>query len=122
MGCGARSRRSTATSWQPAWRPAALRRTVCAAYLWKFRKFERPVVEVLVAKGHAPRLAGVTVRRTARLDPAEMTHIGAIPITSRPRTLLDLVSIAPDLVEGALDGALHRCRISLKSLEGLLER
>lgn len=34
----------------------------CAAYLWKFRKFERPVVEVLVAKGHAPTLDGVTVR------------------------------------------------------------
>lgn len=94
----------------------------CAAYLWKFRKFERPVVEVLVAKGHTPTLVGVTVRRTARLDPAEMTHIGAIPITSRPRTLLDLVSVTPDLVEGALDGALHRHRISLKSLEALLER
>ena len=94
----------------------------CAAFLWKFRKFERPVVEVLVAKGHAPTLTGVTVRRTTRLDPAEMTHIGAIPITSRSRTLLDLVSVTPDLVEGALDGALNRHRISLKSLEGLLER
>lgn len=94
----------------------------CAAYLWKFRKFERPVVEVLVAKGHAPTLDGVTVRRTARLDPTEKTHIGAIPITSRSRTLLDLVSVTPDLVEGALDGALHRHRISLKSLEEVLER
>jgi len=94
----------------------------CAAYLWKFRKFERPVIEVLVAKGHAPTLAGVTVRRTARLDSGEMTHVGPIPVTSRPRTLLDLVSVAPDLVEGALDGALHRRRVSLRTLQGVLDR
>ena len=94
----------------------------CAAYMWKFRKFERPVVEVLVAKGHAPSLAGVMVRRTTRLDPDDLTCVGAIPITSRARTLLDLVSVTPDLVEGALDGALHRRRISLRTLERLLDR
>ena len=94
----------------------------CAAYLWKFRKFERPVVEVLVSKGHAPKLAGVTVRRTGRLDPSEVTHVGAIPVTTRPRTLLDLVSATPNLVEGALDGALHRRRMSLRSLQGVLDR
>jgi hypothetical protein len=94
----------------------------CAAYLWKFRKFERPVLEVLVDKGHAPRLAGVTVRRTARIEAEEITRIGAIPVTSRPRTLLDLVSVAPDLVEGALDGVLHRRRMTLKSLQGVLDR
>jgi hypothetical protein len=94
----------------------------CAAFLWKFRKFERPVVEVLVAKGHTPRLAGVTVRRTTRLDPDDRTQVGAIPVTTRARTLLDLVSVAPALVEGALDGALHRRRLSLRTLQRLLER
>jgi len=48
----------------------------CAAYLWKFRKFERPVVEILVAKGHAPKLNGVTVRRTGRMDVSEQTRLG----------------------------------------------
>jgi hypothetical protein len=94
----------------------------CAAYLWRFRKFERPVVEVVVAKGHAPALADVTVRRTTRLDPSEATHVGAIPVTSRGRTLLDLVAVAPDLVEGALDGALHRHRISLRTIQRVLDR
>jgi len=94
----------------------------CAAYLWRFRKFERPVVEVLVAKGHAPTLDGVTVRRTTRLHPGELTQIGAIPVTSRPRTLLDLVSVNPELVEGALDGALHQRRISLRAMERVLDR
>jgi hypothetical protein len=41
----------------------------CAGFLWKFRKFERAAVEIMVTKGHAP-----------------------------------------DLVEGALDGALHPAR------------
>jgi len=94
----------------------------CAAYLWKFRKFERPVVEVLVTSGRAHALPGVTVRRTGRLDPTEGTHIGAIPVTSRARTLLDLVPVAPRLVEGALDGTLHRRQLSLRTMEGVLER
>jgi very-short-patch-repair endonuclease len=94
----------------------------CAAYLWKCRKFERPVVEVLVTKGHAPALPGIAVRRTGRLEGVESTHVGPIPITTTARTLLDLVSVAPALVEGALDGLLHRRRVSLRSLGQTLER
>jgi hypothetical protein len=94
----------------------------CAAHLWGFRKFERPVVEVLVATGHTPKLAGVTVRRTARLDPSEGTRVGALPITARGRTLLDLVAVTPRLVEGALDGTLHRRQLSLRTLQRVLDR
>jgi hypothetical protein len=94
----------------------------CAAYLWKFRKFERPVIEVVVTKGHAPTLSGVVVRRTTRLDPSDSTLVGPIPVTSRARTLLDLVSVVPQLVEGALDGALHQRRVSLPTMERLLDR
>lgn len=94
----------------------------CAAYLWKLRKFERPVLEVLVSKGHAPALPGVVVRRTGRLDPTESTHVGAIPITSRARTLLDLVSVTPTLVEGAFDGTLHRRQLSLRTMQRLLDQ
>lgn len=94
----------------------------CAAFLWKLRKFERPVVEVLVASGHTPRLAGIKVRRTGRLDPSERTQIGSIPTTTVARTLLDLVSTSPDCVEGALDGALHRRKVTLRALEHVLER
>ena len=94
----------------------------CAAYLWRLRKFERPVVEVIVTKGHAPKLPGVVVRRTGRLESSETTHLGAIPITSRARTLLDLVAVTPGLVEGALDGMLHRRQLSLQALERGLER
>jgi very-short-patch-repair endonuclease len=94
----------------------------CAAYLWRFRRFERSAVEVLVEAGHTPKLSGVTVRRTARLHPSEHTRIGVLPIASRARTLLDLVAVTPHLVEGALDGALHRRRLSLRTTERVLER
>jgi hypothetical protein len=94
----------------------------CAAYLWKFRKFERPELEVVVATGHTPRLSGVMVRRTGRLDPGDRTRIGVLPVTQRGRTLLDLVSVAPQLVEGALDGTLYRRQLSVRALEHLLER
>jgi hypothetical protein len=94
----------------------------CAAYLWKFRKFERSAVEVLVASGHTPKLSGLTVRRTGRLDLAERTHIGVIPVTSQARSLLDLAVLTPALVEGALDGALHRRRLSLRTMERTLQR
>ena len=94
----------------------------CAAYLWRFRKFERPVVEILVPSGHTPKLPGVTVRRTGRLDPSERTHLGVVPITGRGRTLLDLVSVTPELVEGALDGTLHRHQLSLRTLLRVLDR
>jgi hypothetical protein len=94
----------------------------CAAYLWKFRKFERPLVEVVVARGHTSKLPGVKVCRTTRLDPVETTHIGTIPVTSRDRTLIDLASVTPGLVEGALDGTLHRRQLSLRTMERELQR
>jgi very-short-patch-repair endonuclease len=94
----------------------------CAAYLWKFRKFERPVIEILVATGKVRGLPGVTVRRTRRLTTDDRTRLGAVPVTTRTRTLFDLVSVAPGLVEGALDGTLHRSQLSLRAVERSLER
>jgi len=94
----------------------------CAAYLWKFRRFERPVVEILVDKGHAPKLTGVSVRRTGRLDALDQTRLGALPVTSRARTLIDLVATSPQLVEGALDGVLHRRPRELRAMQSALER
>lgn len=94
----------------------------CAAYLWKFRKFERPVVEILVEAGHTPKLSGVTVRRTGRLPQDDRTQVGVLPVTTRARTLLDLATLTPTLVEGALDGALHRRHLSLRTMERTLAR
>jgi hypothetical protein len=92
------------------------------ARAWRFRKFERPVVEILVTKGHAPKLTDVTVRRTGRLHATERTFLGVLPVASRARTLLDLATTTPHIVEGALDGVLHRRPRELQVMRQVLER
>ena len=94
----------------------------CAARLWGFRKFEAEPVEVLVRKDHTPARHGVTVRRTGRLDDADITVVRSIPITRRARTLLDLCDVNPRLAEGALNGALHRRQVGVRQLREVLER
>jgi very-short-patch-repair endonuclease len=94
----------------------------CAAHLWGFRKFETESVEVLVRKDHTPFREGVDVRRTGRLDEADIDTCRGIPTTGRARTLLDLCAIAPGLAEGALNGALHRRHVSVRQLQEVLGR
>jgi very-short-patch-repair endonuclease len=95
---------------------------MCAAHLWGFRKFERAAVEVLVRKDHTPSREGVTVRRTGRLDKADITVVRGIPVTTRARTLLDVCDGSPGLAEGALNGVLHRRQVSVRQLLGVLDR
>jgi very-short-patch-repair endonuclease len=94
----------------------------CAAYLWGFRKFESAGVDVLVRKNHTPSRRGVTIRRTGRLDDADVAVVRGIPITDRARTLLDLCDVCPRLAEGALNGALHRRQVSVRQLQAVLGR
>jgi hypothetical protein len=94
----------------------------CAAHLWGFRKFETECVEVLVRKDHTPSREGVAVRRTGRLDEADIGTCRGIPTTGRARTLLDLCDVAPTLAEGALNGVLHRRRLGVRQLQAVLGR
>jgi hypothetical protein len=94
----------------------------CAAYLWGFRRFEDARAEVLVKKNRTPSLSEVKVRRTAHLDPADIDVFHGIPITRRARTLLDLCDASPALVEGAMNGVLHKRQATVKQLLGVLDR
>jgi very-short-patch-repair endonuclease len=94
----------------------------CAAHLWGFRRFEIGGVEVLVRKDHTPAREGVTVRRTGRLEEADVRILRGVPITDRARTLLDLCHAAPARAESALNGVLHRRQASVKQLESVLRR
>ena len=94
----------------------------CAAYLWGFRKFESADVEVLVRRERTPARPDVKIRRTARLEDADLTVLRGIPITDRPRTLLDLCDVSPQLAECALNGTLHRRQVSVRQLERVLDR
>jgi very-short-patch-repair endonuclease len=94
----------------------------CAAYLWGFRKFKTPAVEVLTGKDHTPFRPNLTVRRTGRLDAADVDTLHGIPITGRARTLLDVCDVNPILAEGALNGALHRRKVTVRQLQATLGR
>ena len=94
----------------------------CAAYLWGFRKFESPTVEVLTRRNHTPSSDDVTIRRTRRLDGSDVETLRGIPITCRARTLLDLCDVSPFRVEGALNGALHTRRVGVHKLQEALDR
>ena len=94
----------------------------CAAYLWGFRGFEAPTVEVLVKKGRTPALPEVRVRRTSRLEATDIEILKSIPITGRARTLLDLCDASPVHAEGALNGALHRRQVTVRQLLAVLDR
>src|SRR5581483_7994871 len=94
----------------------------CAAYLWGFRTFETAAVEVVVRKDHTPCRPGLKIRRTTRLDEADIDTRRGIPITGRARTLLDLCDVSPRYAEAAINGALHRRQVSLRQLEKVLHR
>lgn len=94
----------------------------CAAVLWRLRGFEDAEVEVTVPYSRAPHRKGVTVHRSRNLDRRDLTKLGRIPITHPARTLLDLASTSPDLVEGALNHALLKGLTRPHLVEAALER
>jgi very-short-patch-repair endonuclease len=59
-----------------------------AQRLWDLRPWET-VVEVTVRGGNAPRLEGAVVHRTWDLEPADVTSVRNLPVTSVARTLCD---------------------------------
>ena len=93
-----------------------------AASLWRLRGVKPGVAEITVPGEGKPRLRGVSVHRSARLDRADVTRLGAVPVTRPARTLLDLAAVAPELAEGALDDALVRELVTVGSVTRLLGR
>ena len=80
-----------------------------AALLHGFDGCTDAPLEVTVQRGRYPSIDGVVVHRAKRLDPADITCIDGIPVTSAARTLCDLGAvIGQDAVEQALDSALRK--------------
>jgi very-short-patch-repair endonuclease len=94
----------------------------CAGALFGLRRVTASMPEIVVATSHAPELAGVRVRTARTLQPADVSFIGIIPVTVPARILFDLASVAPNLIEGALNDALLRHLTTIHALERLLER
>jgi very-short-patch-repair endonuclease len=77
-----------------------------AAWTYRLVKGAPPAPEVTSVKHR--RLAGATTRRARRLDPRDVTVHRAIPITTVPRTLVDL---AAGLDLDALARACHEAQV-----------
>lgn len=66
---------------------------------------------------------GVTVHRTTLLDARDRTTVDGIPVTTIPRTLLDLGAVVPyGVVEHATQDAIIRKLVEPASLVAVLER
>ncbi|HVN52029.1 MAG TPA: type IV toxin-antitoxin system AbiEi family antitoxin domain-containing protein [Acidimicrobiales bacterium] len=65
-----------------------------AAVRWGLTKVER-VPEISVDRERGVRVPGFTVHRSRDLTSAQIVHVGALPITTPARTLVDLGQVAP---------------------------
>jgi predicted transcriptional regulator of viral defense system len=94
-----------------------------AAWLWELRDVPRWRPEVTVAGRTRRRVSRVTVHRTDRLEPQDVTTSDGIPVTTVARTLLDLggVTDAP-VVRTATQDAVIRGLVAPEDLLCVLER
>jgi Transcriptional regulator, AbiEi antitoxin len=81
-----------------------------AGYLWALIKGSPPRPEVLTATGR--RVSGVIVHRARRTDLSDRGRRRGIPVTSVPRTLVDLASSLP---ESALARACHEAGVKYRT-------
>lgn len=64
-----------------------------AAALWGLLDSARAVVDVSTPRRSRARVEGVQLHRPRRLDPADTTRVGVIPVTTVARTLIDLTDV-----------------------------
>jgi very-short-patch-repair endonuclease len=74
----------------------ALASHATAGRLWGLDGMRAPKVEVWVPAGRSPRLSAVTVHRGTRLDRADRTVLGSVPLTTPVRTLIDMAGRLED--------------------------
>jgi predicted transcriptional regulator of viral defense system len=66
-----------------------------AAMLWDLRKTDRSAIDVTVPGARRRRRPRITVHGTGEIHPHDCAEVDAIPVTSVPRTLLDLAEAVP---------------------------
>ena len=94
-----------------------------AGQLHRLREIPGWRTEVTVTGTRLPVLRGITVHRTDTMDPVDITSVDRIPVTTIPRTLLDLGAVVPfEVVELAAQDAIIQERISAVDLVCVLER
>jgi very-short-patch-repair endonuclease len=94
-----------------------------AAELWRIGVREGRRLDVTVPRTRHGGAAGITVHRARRLEPGEVTTLRGVPVTTLPRTLVDLADVVG---EGELARAIHEAqvahRLSPRALEAAAGR
>ncbi len=100
---------------------AASHRSAAALHGLRTGASSRP--EVTVRRCRLPRHENVLLHRTNLLEPVDITTVNRVPVTTIPRTLLDLGSVVPvEKVELAAQDAIISDLVSTVDLICVLER
>jgi hypothetical protein len=93
-----------------------------AAALWAIRQSARPAIDVTAPRsreGHD----GITLHKVRRLDPRDCTLVDNVPVTTVPRTLLDLAEVVSvRQLQRAFEQAERLELIDLRAVDELIER
>ena len=89
-----------------------------AAQVWAFTKVPAPeLIDVLVDSWSQPRLAGVRGHRTKWLPDGHRSRVGALPVTSAERTVVDCCGmVLPDQLKASVNSGLRRRVLTLPKL------
>ena len=91
------------------------------AHLWRLIKGQPPPPVVITITQR--RIEGVRTQRSRQLDPADVTILNAIPVTTVPRTLVELAAELPiDELARACHEAGVRYRTTPSAVEAVLAR
>lgn len=103
--------------------PGALVSHRSAAGLWKLLPASDGAPVDLLVRGAECRRKGIRSRRVKDLSPEEVSEVDGIPVTSPPRTVLDLAGVAePREVEQALAKAEREKLTTYAAVRSLLDR
>jgi len=103
--------------------PHATASHATAATLWGFSGFEAHPIEITVPLTRRPRLESIRVHRSGTLADADLREVGAIPVLSPARTIVDISSRLDEHRLGAMiDDGLRRKVLSLPALHSVARR
>jgi hypothetical protein len=86
-----------------------------AGVLWRLPEIE-PVLELTIPQRRHLALKGFEVHRTSFLKPMDRTHKSGIPVTSLPRTVIDVSLEVPSLRPVLVDHVLATRKVPLQLL------
>lgn len=104
-----------------AYAPRAAVGVLSGAAMWGVRPCHRSVVDVVLGKEGGQERPGIRLHRSRVLTPADVVHLGGIPVTSVPRTYVDIAAQLPrDALARAWREGLHRRLLDVAAIEAEL--